>query len=139
MLVDEDDGGAGGEAEEGEEVEAGVGDLAAAFGGGRPGGLEDLDGEGQGQDAEGVEQWVRGDEGEEGVQEDGEPDAQGEEDGADEGDPAGSCGFVSFGMERRWDGEDIPSQRLLMMLVSSSCVTSPGRPRRGSFSRGSSG
>lgn len=90
VLVDEDDGGAGGEAEEGEEVEAGVGDLAAAFGGGRPGGLEDLDGEGQGQDAEGVEQWVRGDEGEEGVQEDGEPDAQGEEDGADEGDPAGS-------------------------------------------------
>lgn len=92
-LVGLDDGHAGKEEEEGEQVERSVGAGAEAFGLRGPGRLDDEDGEGEGEDAKGLEEGVRGDERDERVEEDACPDDGDEEDGAGERDETCPCWF----------------------------------------------
>jgi hypothetical protein len=84
-------------------VQQGVRALAQGFGLGRVGRLQDQDGLQDGEDAEGLEERVRGDEQQRRVGEDGGPDDRQEEDGAALGEPAGSWGSVlaawGLGME----------------------------------------
>jgi hypothetical protein len=93
MFVDLDDGGAGDEEAEGEQVQQEVGALTLGFGARGGGGLEDQDCLEDGEDAEGLEEGVRRDKREGWVGEDGGPDYGEEEDGAELGEPGGSCGL----------------------------------------------
>lgn len=90
-LVGLDDDDAGGEEEEGEEVEDGVEAGARDLFVGGPGGLEDQDGLGEEEDTGGLEERVWTEEGDKGwVVEDGGPDKSDEEEGAELGEPAGT-------------------------------------------------
>lgn len=92
-LVGLDEQHAGGEEDEGEQVQPGVPAGAAGLVGGGPRRLQDEDGLGQGEHAEGLEQRVGAEEGDEGrVGEDAGPDEGDEEEGADLGEPASTCG-----------------------------------------------
>lgn len=92
-LVGLDEQHAGGEEQEGEQVEGGVGARAELLVLGAGGGLEDEDGFGQGEDAQGLEQRVRAEERDEGrLAEDAGEDVGDEEERAGLGEPAGALG-----------------------------------------------
>lgn len=86
---------AGGKAEKAEQIERGVEAGARLLFLGGPGGLQDENGLGEGQDAGGLQERVRAKEGDQGrVGEDGGPDERDEEDGAELREPGSSCGRV---------------------------------------------
>lgn len=90
MLVDLDDGRAGDEEGEGEEVQEKVSPLALGFGARGGGWLEEQDCLEDSKDAEGLNERMRRDEGEGWMSEDGGPDYGKEKDGADLGEPGRS-------------------------------------------------
>lgn len=96
-LVGLDEEDAGGEEEEGDEVQDGMPAGAAGLLGGGPGGLQDEHGLGEGEHAEGLEERVRAEERDQGrVAEDAGPDEGDEEDRAGLGEPAGTCGGLQM-------------------------------------------
>lgn len=88
-LVVLDNGDAGDEEEQGDEVEAGVDALAEPFLGGGAGGLQGQDGLYEDEDGQRLKQWVGGEEDEAAAKDRG-PDEDDEDEGADLGERAGA-------------------------------------------------